>query len=288
MLRTPTKFNLSASRLNNSQSRMNMSMSKIHEEPAAATKRGSSYGIVLTSPKGTTSLRGIPEGASLPEMAAAQKDGKTPSFNITISKIFGRGATRPNVHGGDQTLDTSLGYIPQNRTSRIFGTSAKKYNPEDDLFSNSFREQPGFNYSQGMIHHNRSHMQEVRGARHDSLLDTSVSRGYMNNSYTMRSRKSIARGPLFSKLLPKYLEEDRTQLEDETLDESVKGSKKVKVVLPNNRILDDSIIMDIEGKNIDKTPKFEVSEIKEDSRFHNVNNNTGNPNDSKYVLKIFF
>jgi hypothetical protein len=272
MLRTPTKFNLSASKLNMS----NLSMSKIHEEPAAATKRGgSSYGITLTSPKGTTSLRAIPqEGASLPEMVTPQKDAKNPSFNITISKIFGRGNTAGR--GFDNTLDTSLGHVicnhvecrqqNHNRTmpSRIFGP-AKKYNGEDEMFS-----------SKSCLYRDR---------------DNSVSRGYLNNSFSMRhSRTSVGRANhLFSKLAPKYLEEDRTQLDDETLDESaIRGSsgKKVKVVLPNNRILNDSIILDIEGKDIDKTPKFEVSEIKEDSRYHTIANN--NNQDSKYVLKVFF
>jgi len=273
MLRTPTKFNLSASRLNMS----NLSM--IQEEPAAATRKGgSSYGITLTSPKGTTSLRAIPqEGASLPEMVTPQKDAKNPSFNITISKIFGRGNTAGKSRGLDNTLDTSLGHVicnhvecrqqNLNRTmpNRIFGP-AKKYNGEDDMFT-----------SRTCILRDR---------------ENSVSRGYLNNSYSMRySRTSVGRSNhLFSKLAPKHLEEDRTQLEDETLDESaIKGSsgKKVKVVLPNNKILNDSIVMDIEGKNIDKTPKFEVSEIQEDSRYHNAVNN-GNNQDSKYVLKIFF
>jgi len=105
--------------------------------------------------------------------------------------------------------------------------------------------------------------------------------------------RSPVKTHLFAKLPPKYLEEDRTELEDETLDESaIRGGKKsgknVRVLLPSDKILNDSIVMDIkynkedEEKNngIDKTPKFEVSEIKEDSRF--------NHQDSKYVLKIFF
>ncbi len=103
--------------------------------------------------------------------------------------------------------------------------------------------------------------------------------------------RSLPKAQLFSKLPPKYLEEDRTELEDETLDESAirgkKSGKNVRVVLPSDKILNDSILLDVkynkeDEKNFEKTPKFEVSEIKEDSRFGNTNQ------DSKYCVKIFF
>jgi hypothetical protein len=265
MLRTPTKFNLSASRLNLSASRLNLSHREVQTSPRNGNNKVGSYGIVLTSPKGTTSLRRVPttnDQGSLTEMAP-EREAKPASFNITISKIFGRGAAAnndlrksnaPARNHHDNTFDTSLGHInyqPQNRSahSKIFGSSQKKY--EDDLFSS------------------RNH----------------------SYSYSRLSMRSLPKAQLFSKLPPKYLEEDRTELEDETLDESAirgkKSGKNVRVVLPSDKILNDSILLDVkynkedEGKNIDKTPKFEVSEIKEDSRF-------GNNGDSKYCVKIFF